>query len=219
MSPLVWILMLVALGLTLVLLEVFVPSGGVLGLLAVLALGAGVVTAFVEQGAMIGMGVLAGTLGAVPVVLMLAFRWFPATPLGRRVLPPPPSADEVLPDIALRHRLRGFVGRRGRATSELGPWGSVEIDGEPLEGVSEGGPIDGGEAVEVTGVQGRALVVRVAPVVSRPTATARPAERAAAPAAESPPLSSVLEDFDFEELRRNNGSAELLDPPPPTNQS
>ncbi|NCX97554.1 MAG: nodulation efficiency protein NfeD, partial [Planctomycetia bacterium] len=45
MSPLVWILMLVALGLTLVLLEVFVPSGGVLGLLAVLALGAGVVTA------------------------------------------------------------------------------------------------------------------------------------------------------------------------------
>jgi membrane-bound ClpP family serine protease len=219
MSPLVWILMLVALGLTLVLLEVFVPSGGVLGLLAVLALGAGVVTAFVEQGAMIGMGVLAGTLGAVPVVLMLAFRWFPATPLGRRVLPPPPSADEVLPDIALRHRLRGFVGRRGRATSELVPWGSVEIDGEPLEGVSEGGPIDGGEAVEVTGVQGRALVVRVAPVVSRPTATARPAERAAAPAAESPPLSSVLEDFDFEELRRNNGSAELLDPPPPTNQS
>jgi membrane-bound ClpP family serine protease len=219
MSPLVWILMLVALGLTLVLLEVFVPSGGVLGLLAVLALGAGVVTAFVEQGAMIGMGVLAGTLGAVPVVLMLAFRWFPATPLGRRVLPPPPSADEVLPDIGLRHRLRGFVGRRGRATSELVPWGGVEIDGEPLEGVSEGGPIDAGEAVEVTGVQGRALVVRVAPVVSRPTATARPAERAAAPAAESPPLSSVLEDFDFEELRRNNGSAELLDPPPPTNQS
>jgi membrane-bound ClpP family serine protease len=219
MSPLVWILMLVALGLILVLLEVFVPSGGVLGLLAVLALGAGVVTAFVEKGAMIGMGVLAGTLGAVPVVLMLAFRWFPATPLGRRVLPPPPSADEVLPDIALRHRLRGFVGRRGRATSELVPWGSVEIDGEPLEGVSEGGPIDAGEAVEVTGVQGRALVVRVAPVVSRPTATARPAERAAAPAAESPPLSSVLEDFDFEDLRRNTGSAELLDPPPPTNQS
>ena len=35
----------------------------------------------------------------------------------------------------------------------------------------------------------------------------------------SAPLSSVLEDFDFEELRRNNGSAELLDPPSPTNQS
>lgn len=219
MSSLVWILMLVALGLTLVLLEVFVPSGGVLGLLAVLALGAGVVTAFVEQGALIGMSVLAGTLGAVPMVLMLAFRWFPATPLGRRVLPPPPSADEVLPDIALRHRLRGFVGRRGRATSELVPWGSVEIDGEPLEGVSEGGPIDGGEVVEVTGVQGRALVVRVAPVVSLPTAAARPAEPAAASAVESPRLSSVLEDFDFEELRRNTGSTELLDPPPPTNQS
>jgi len=120
MSALVWILLLMVVGLALLLLEVFVPSGGVLGLLAVVALGAGVVTAFVEQGATVGMGVLAGTLLAVPAVLMLAFRWFPSTPLGRRVLPPPPSADDVLPDRSLRQRLRGLVGRRGRAGARGG---------------------------------------------------------------------------------------------------
>lgn len=215
MSPLVWILLLVALGLVLVLLEVFVPSGGVLGLLAVLALGAGVVTAFVEQGAMVGMGVLAVTLGAVPMVLMLAFRWFPATPLGRRVLPPPPSADEVMPDVALRQRVRGLVGRRARSISELVPWGGIEIDGERFEGMSEGGPIDDGVEVEVTGVQGRALVVRVAPILPPPGRVSPPTE--AGPAA--PRLSNVLEEFDFEELRRKPGPSELLDPPPPTNQS
>jgi membrane-bound ClpP family serine protease len=225
MSPLVWVLLLVAVGLALVLLEVFVPSGGVLGLLAVLALGAGIVTAFVEQGALVGMGVLAGTLGAVPVVLMLAFRWFPSTPLGRRVLPPPPSADDVLPDIALRQRLRGFVGRRGRAASDLMPWGGVEIDGEPLEAVSEGGPIAAGAPVEVVAVQSRALVVRVAAVVPSAAAPAPgPAEPVAAAAGEAgepagPRLSSVLEEFDFEELRQNTGSAELLDPPPPANKA
>lgn len=153
MSPLVWVLLLVAVGLALVLLEVFVPSGGVLGLLAVLALGAGIVTAFVEQGVLVGMGVLAGTLAAVPAVLVLAFRWFPSTPLGRRVLPPPPSADDVLPDVSLRQRLRGFVGRRGRAASELVPWGSVEIDEESFEAMSEGGPIAAGAVVEVVAVQ------------------------------------------------------------------
>ena len=222
MSPLVWVLLLVAVGLALVMLEVFVPSGGVLGLLAVLALGAGIVTAFVEQGALVGMGVLAGTLAAVPAVLVLAFRWFPLTPLGRRVLPPPPSADDVLPDGSLRLRLRGFVGRRGRAASELVPWGSVEIDGDSFEAVSEGEPIAAGAAVEVVAVQSRALVVRVAAVV--PAAVppvAAPTESAVAPAAEpaGPRLSSVLEDFDFEELRQNTGSAELLDPPPPANKA
>jgi membrane-bound ClpP family serine protease len=218
MSPLVWILLLVATGLALVLAEVFVPSGGVLGLLAVLALGAGIVTAFVEEGILAGMGVMAGTLAAVPVVLVLAFRWFPATPLGRRVLPPPPKADEVLPDLSLRQRLRGLVGRHGRAASEFVPWGTVEIEGEAYEAVSEGGPIAVGEPVEVVGVQSRALVVRVVAVA--PPA-ARPAEPVASPAAEpaGPRLSSVLEDFDFDELRQNKAAAESLDPPPPANKA
>ena len=54
MSPLVWIALLVVVGLMLILLEVFVPSGGVLGMLSVVALGAGIVTAFVEKGAGVG---------------------------------------------------------------------------------------------------------------------------------------------------------------------
>jgi membrane-bound ClpP family serine protease len=220
MNPLVWVLLLVAVGLALVLLEVFVPSGGVLGLLAVLALGAGIVTAFFEEGALVGMGVLAGTLAAVPVVLVLAFRWFPSTPLGRRMLPPPPSADEVLPDVALRQRLRGLVGRRGRVASELVPWGSIEIDGETLEAMSEGGPIAAGEPVEVVAVQSRAVVVRVVAVVPPPGApVAGPASPAAAAEPAGPRLSSVLEDFDFEELRQNEGPAELLDPPPSANKA
>ena len=94
MSPLLWIVMLLVVGLALILLEVFIPSGGVLGLLSVLALGAGVITAFVEQGSAAGMTVLAGTFVAVPMVLAAAFSWFPATSLGRRVLPPPPAAAE-----------------------------------------------------------------------------------------------------------------------------
>jgi membrane-bound ClpP family serine protease len=219
MSSLIWVLLLVALGLALVLLEVFVPSGGVLGLLAVVALGAGIATAFVEEGALVGMGVLAGTLAAVPVVLVLAFRWFPSTPLGRRMLPPPPSAEEVLPDVALRQRLRGLVGRRGRAASELVPWGGIEIDGEPFEAMSEGGPIAAGESVEVVAVQARAVVVRVV-VVPPPTApVAMPAMPTPASEPAGPRLSSVLEDFDFEELRQKDGSAEVLDPPPSANKA
>lgn len=206
MNPLVWILLLVVVGLLLILLEVFIPSGGVLGLLAVLALGTGIVMAFVEQGLAVGMAVLSGSFLAVPVVLVLAFRWFPATPLGRRVLPPPPAPEDVLPDADRRRRLRELVGRGGRTASELVPWGSVAIDGDVVDAVSEGGPLAAGVAVEVVGIEGRALVVRAAAVVPMaPDAAATPAAQQAdaAPEPSRPSLSQVLEEFDFDEVRKN----------------
>jgi hypothetical protein len=86
MDALVWIVALLVVGLAVLVLEVFLPSGGVLGFLSVLAIGAAIVMAFVEQGAALGLTVLAISFVAVPAVLALAFRWFPDTPLGRRVL-------------------------------------------------------------------------------------------------------------------------------------
>jgi membrane-bound ClpP family serine protease len=223
MTPLVWILLLLVVGLALIMLEVFVPSGGVLGLLAVLALGSGVVLAFVEQGMAAGLGALAGVSVAVPIVLVLAFQWFPATPLGRRVLPQPPQAEDVLPDAGHRQRLRGLVGRGGRAASELVPWGGIEVAGEPFEAVSEGEPIAVGTEVEVVGVQGRALVVRVRAVAPAkagpaPAIPAAPADGQPEPAGERG-LSSLLEEFDFEEVRQNMARPDSLDRPPSANQA
>jgi membrane-bound ClpP family serine protease len=221
MSPLLWISLLLMVGLALIILEVFIPSGGVLGLLSVLAIGTGVVTAFVEQGAVTGMTVLAGTFVAVPVVLAAAFRWFPATPLGRRMLPPPPGADEVLPDTAGRRRLRDLVGRRGQSRSELLPWGSVELDGETLEAVSDEGPIAAGVAVEVTGVQGRSVVVRRATeqVRFRGDQVEEPPDHPPTPEPTVPRLSTMLEEFDFEEVRQNSVPPDELDSPSSPNQA
>ena len=87
MNPLLWVIALLAVGLIVMVLEVFVPSGGVLGFVSVAALLAAIATAFMELGPMAGMTVLAITVISVPAVLGLAFRWFPETPLGRRVLP------------------------------------------------------------------------------------------------------------------------------------
>lgn len=194
MTPLMWVAALVVVGLVTLALEVFVPSGGVLGFLSVVALVAGVALAFVEQGPWFGTAVLAITCLAVPLVLAVAFRVFPETPLGRRVLPPPPRPEEVMPDADRRAALRGLVGRRGLATSELLPWGDVEIDGVGHEAVSEAGPIARGGAVEVVGTQATALVVRIAmesPArpLPEPRATAVPRD-----------LEEALETFDFNAL-------------------
>lgn len=206
MTTLVWIVALFLVGLAVMVLEVFVPSGGVLGFLSVVAIGAAIVTAFVEQGRAFGAAVTGVAFLVVPAVLAVALRVFPETPLGRRVLPPPPGDDDVRPLAARRRQLEPLVGRRGRAGGELVPWGTVEIDGTTCEARSEAGPIAAGAAVEVVGVEAAALVVR-------PVATdGRGAGRHAGPGPSRPEQpdqtnqtaadgrSQTLEEFDFEDL-------------------
>lgn len=208
-----WIAALVAVGLGMLVLEVFVPSGGVLGFLSVVALGAGVVTAFAEHGPAVGVAVLAATAVAAPVVLGIAFRIFPETPIGRRVLPPPPRPEEVVPDGERRSQLRELVGREGRSTSELLPWGSVQIDGRDLPAMSDSGPIAAATSIEVIGVQAGGLVVRQAAYT--------PATRA--PVGEPVPrrLEEALEAFDFDALGGDAGAERRrqFDSPDPPNQS
>lgn len=210
MHAIVWIIALLLVGLAVLMLEVFVPSGGVLGFVSVLAIGSAIVMAFMEQGPAVGLAVLAASFVAVPAALALAFRWFPDTPLGRRVLPPPPAADDVLPAAEHRRRLRDLVGRGGRVTRELVPWGEVTIDGLACDALSESGPIAAGAEVAAVRVEGRGLVVRMR-AAPPPSAEPRPEEarRSAAaigpsspeqPAQTGPLLSKTLEEFDFEQL-------------------
>lgn len=197
MTPLVWIVALFLVGLAVMVLEVFVPSGGVLGFLSVIAIGAAIGEAFVEGGMAFGLAVLGVAFLAVPAVLAAAFRLFPETPLGRRVLPPPPAADEVRPGAARRRRLEALVGHRGRTVGELVPWGTIEVDGVACEAVSQTGPIAADAAVEVVGIEAAAVVVR--PMAGRP-GPARQAQPDQTDRAAADARSRTLEEFDFEGL-------------------
>ncbi|MFM8735076.1 MAG: NfeD family protein [Pirellulales bacterium] len=203
MSPLVWVVLLLALGLAVLVAEVFVPSGGVLGFVSVMAILAAVTTAFLELGAGAGLVVLAVVVVTVPVVLGFAFRWFPETPLGRRVLPAPPQGEEVVPQAAERQRLRALVGAPGRAVTELLPWGAVEVGGERLEALSDAGPLEPGTEVCVVGVKGLAVVVRPAPApVATRRSSAEPSATGGAACGRPPgeSLSPTLETFEFEQF-------------------
>ena len=209
MTATIWVALLLLIGLAVMMLEVFIPSGGILGFVSVAAILAAVGTAFLQIGAVAGMTVLAITVLAVPTVLSLAFRWFPETSLGRRVLPPPPDPADVLPDATRRRQLREFIGRSGHAVGELLPWGAVEIGDLMVEAMSESGPIAPGTAIEVVGVQGMSLVVRRVEPAAQPAQSAqsvagdrdrREPDTQAEGRESGSSLSSVLETFEFEEF-------------------
>lgn len=161
MDPLLWAILLFVLALALVMLEVFVPSGGVIGVLAALAVMGAVGMAF-YRGPGTGLTFLVMALVALPSVLALALKIWPETALGRRILPTIPTAQEVLPDNEHRRGLQELVGKVGRARSLMLPSGAAEINGRTVDAVSEGVAIESGQLVKVVEVRGNRVLVRPA---------------------------------------------------------
>ena len=159
-DPLIWSGILMVLGLSLVMLEVFVPSGGVLGVLSVTSLAASIILAFYHHGSKVGLIFVGVTAVAVPTVLVFAFRWWPHTPMGKRLLLDVPSSEEVLPDSPLRRTLRQLVGKVGVAQTVMLPSGAVSIEGMTVDAMSQGMPIEAGQQVLVIEVQGNRVVVQ-----------------------------------------------------------
>lgn len=159
LDPIVWAAILLLLGLTLAVLELFVPSGGLIGLLSVLSIVASIALAF-RHGSWTGLGFMGLTLIGLPLMLVLALQIWPRTPMGRRLLLAVPRSEEVLPDNELRRELKGLVGRVGKARSLMLPSGPVEIDGRVYDALSQGMAIEPGTWVKVVEVRGTRIVVQ-----------------------------------------------------------
>ncbi|REJ64544.1 MAG: hypothetical protein DWQ31_21710 [Planctomycetota bacterium] len=160
MDPIVWAILLMILGLALVVLEIFIPSGGILGFLAICSIVGSVGMAFVYHGSSAGFLFVLIAIVGLPTAAVLAFRWWPETSIGRRVLLDAPGEEDVLPEEDPRNRLRELIGKLGTARADMFPGGSIRIDGESYEAVSEGMPIDKGQTIEVVDIQNNRLVVR-----------------------------------------------------------
>ena len=160
LNPLVWPILLLMLGLGLVMLEIFVPSGGILGVLATISVLVSISMAFYHHGPRAGFVFVLVTMVAVPATLILAFKLLPQTPVGRQLLLQTPSEADVLPDDDHRRQLRALLGQVGRAKSLMLPSGAVEVGGLTVDALSEGLAIEPGTSVRVVAVHGPRVVVR-----------------------------------------------------------
>jgi membrane-bound serine protease (ClpP class) len=160
-----WAILLLLVGCTLVVMEVFIPSGGVISILAAVALVASLVIAFQESattGPMTGFLFAAITVFAVPTLVALAFKYWPKTRMGKAFLGELPTDEEVLPQDPRRE----LMGRVGVARSKMLPSGTVEIDGQMID---EGRAIEPGMYVVVSEVRANRVVVRPAAKDQRPS--------------------------------------------------
>jgi len=155
----VWIIALFVLAMLFMVSEFFFPSSGVMGILAAIMVVTAIIWSYVEWGVNGGTFVFATAMVLVPVLLALGIKWWPHTPIGKRILLQPPT-ELARAHEELAQKRQALVQCRGIAKSPLLPAGAIIVEGQTYDAVSEGAPIDEGQPIEVVRIQGNHIIVR-----------------------------------------------------------
>lgn len=160
-------ILLVALGIALLSIELFVTPGfGLMGVAGILALLAGLTLSLFGAGATVQLIIQAAgrvvlALLAAVVGSLVLLRFLPHLPYARKLVLDTalgaPAGYASAPEGDLR-----WVGKHGTATSPLRPAGIGEFEGERVDVVSDGAFVEAGAAIEVVRVEGNRIVVRAA---------------------------------------------------------
>ena len=161
---LAWGFILIGVAILLVIVELFIPSGGIIAVVAALAAVGGVVSLFMEDTTWGFIG-LAGVVIATPVVIIGGFKIWSSTKIGRVML-----GEDAQAEIQRRKaeeqkhldEIRSLIGLEGEALTDLHPIGTVRIDGRRYDAHAEVRFVDTGARVVVTHANAFEIKVRPA---------------------------------------------------------
>jgi len=153
-------------GILFLVLEVFLPSAGLLLILSLFSIGAGVVLIFFTPeseggGTRTGIFAIVALLVMLPVVGGALFYWWPHTPMGKAVFLQEPTEEEASVVTEAQHAFEELQGRIGRTVTLHQPSGATELLGKRYDSITEGVFVDAGQYVKVIAVNGSQLVVRL----------------------------------------------------------
>jgi membrane-bound ClpP family serine protease len=158
-GALIWAIILLVVGLIILVIEMFVPSGGILAVLAGGSLLVSLGLAF-SQGLGTGVIFLAVVVTTVPTIVGAGMHYWPQTRLGRKMILEPPNPDDVDPTNERDRALRTLVGQVGRTLTPHLPSGISELQGRRLDTIAMGIGLEAGTLVQVVDVQGHRVIVR-----------------------------------------------------------
>lgn len=161
MSYATWGFICLTLALLLFFLEVFVPSGGILTVVASVLAVVGVVLFFMESSTW-GLVSAIVTMLSIPILLGFAMKIMPHTPIVRMlILSNPKDADaEGGQEQQKGQEPEQLVGAQGQALTDLRPVGTCLIKGQRHQCLATGGLIRQGASVRVVSSDGMQIKVR-----------------------------------------------------------
>jgi len=159
MSEVAVIALLFGAGALILIAELFIPSHGVLTIMGIALLVAGVVQTFRYGGEKAGAVSVLVCLVVLPVFAVLAVKFWPRTWVGKRIAPPNPVVNARDSSVPVEEISR-YIGQTGRSLSTLRPVGICEFNGRRVPCVAEFGMLDAGVAVVGLRVVGGQLAVQ-----------------------------------------------------------
>lgn len=197
------VLLIAAIGLLII--DLFIPTGGIFLILSACAGIASILVAF-RLGFQTGLTFTLLVLGSVPILLGLFLKVWPHTAIGKTILGKLPEAQNYQWSTASSVQdIQSLIGCVGKTVTEMVPSGLVDIDGRKFESLSEGKPIEAGQTVRVLRLDVGRLVVtpceahettREKALATTPISNSKPSEPQKQPSL----LDQPIEDFGLESL-------------------
>lgn len=157
-----WGIALIALMFVLFFVELFLPTSGIVGMVAAVVGIAGLVCLF-RYDALWGVSGLLSMIILGPAFAFFAFKIWPSTAMGRRIIGVP--TDEELQarrdaEQSEKQRFAALVGKHGVVLTALRPVGVIDIDGTRYDALSETTFVQPGARVRVIAADGSQIKVR-----------------------------------------------------------
>src|SRR5262245_17892686 len=150
---------LIFIGLLLMAAELFLPTAGIIGVLGIAGVIAGISIAFQYSATQGAVSVIIVVV-LVPLVGPLLLAYVPRTALGKRFFLAGPEEDGTVAQMPVNLELGQLRGRYGKTLSPLRPSGVADFDGRRVDVLSEGGMIETGRWIKVMDVKAGRVVVR-----------------------------------------------------------
>lgn len=159
MSDVAILMLLYSVGVVILVLEIFIPSHGVLSVAGIGFLIAAIVRTFSYGGREAGIVAVFACLIFVPGFALVAIKYWHLTPVGRRIAPPNPVITTADTSVPVEEMSR-LIGQTGRSLTPLRPVGICEFAGKRVSCVAEFGMIETGVTVEAIRISGSNLAVQ-----------------------------------------------------------
>ena len=142
-------------GVLIIIAEIFLPSGGLLSLVAAGLFGYSLFIVFHDISTMAGTYFVLADLFIIPILVAVGLKIVARSPATLRETL---SSDKGV--VSQAPELENFMGREGKSVTPLHPGGTAIIDGQRVDVVSRGEYIDRDKDIVVVEVTGNQIIVR-----------------------------------------------------------
>jgi membrane-bound serine protease (ClpP class) len=155
MSSLVLPIILQLIGVFVLIAEIIIPSGGILGIITVSLMGYSLYLVFTTISTFAGMVFVIADIIMFPIVLFAGIKLLAKSPATLKT-----SLSKTNGFSSQSEELIEFIGLTGTVVTDLRPAGTAKINNRRVDVVSRGEYLDKGTEIVVLAVEGNRVVVK-----------------------------------------------------------